>query len=218
MTKCNVHETALTWLVYELLSCRFGRFRLHTSLRLRALIRSWQGVYVCKFRSTRTRFQFKKTLPVEHSPEHFCCIGTHFQAFMNLSDVFFLRCFSEARKKPFRRNFRKCSRMRPIDVWNGVLFMSSFVVQKQMATAAFCCFILRDEGQKKKGQRTSQRIASTWPFYFQYHNKFYQFRKGSVDTLVTEHTACRNVLLKEMTPGLIFTLNSHTDTVYDFMW
>ena len=61
------------------------------------------------------RFQFKKTLPVEHSSEHFCCVGTHFQAFMNLSDVFFLRCFSEARKKHFRRNFRKCSRMRPID-------------------------------------------------------------------------------------------------------
>src|SRR4029434_108731 len=58
---------------------------LHTSLRLRALIRSWQGVYVCKFRSTRTRFQFKKTLPGEHSPENFCCVGTHFQAFMNLS-------------------------------------------------------------------------------------------------------------------------------------
>ena len=115
MTKCNVHETALTWLVYELLSCRFGRFRLHTSLRLRALIRSWQGVYVCKFRSTRTRFQFKKTLPGEHSPENFCCVGPHFQACMNLADVFCLRCFSEARKKHFRRNFRKCSRMRAID-------------------------------------------------------------------------------------------------------
>ena len=104
--------SALTWLVYELLSCRFGRFRLHTSLRLRALIRSWQGVYVCKFRSTRTRFQFKKTLPGEHSPENFCCVGPHFQACMNLADVFCLRCFSEARKKHFRRNFRKCSRMR----------------------------------------------------------------------------------------------------------
>src|SRR4029434_1979740 len=89
MTKLHVHETSLTLLVYELLSCRFGRFRLHTSLWLRALIRSWQGVYVCKFRSTRMRFQFKKTLPVEHSSEHFCCVGTHFQAFMNLSDVFF---------------------------------------------------------------------------------------------------------------------------------
>ena len=116
MTKCNVHETALTWLVYELLSCRFGRFRLHTSLRLRALIRSWQGVYVCKFRSTRTRFQFKKTLPGEHSPENFCCVGPHFQACMNLADVFCLRCFSEARKKHFRRNFRKCSRMRANDL------------------------------------------------------------------------------------------------------
>src|SRR4029434_1309182 len=102
--------------VYELFSCRFGRFRLHTSLRLRALIRSWQGVYVCKFRSTRTRFQFKKTLPGEHSPENFCCVGPHFQAFMNLADVFSLRCFSEARKKHFRRNFRKCSRMRPNEV------------------------------------------------------------------------------------------------------
>src|SRR4029434_10092155 len=99
---------------FELLSCRFGRFRLHTSLRLRALIRSCRGVYVCKFRGMRTRFQFNKTLPVEHSSEHFCCVGTHFQAFMNLLDVFFLRCFSEARKKHFRRNFRKCSRMRPI--------------------------------------------------------------------------------------------------------
>src|SRR4029434_2703476 len=86
----------------------------HTSLRLRALIRSWQGVYVCKFRSTRTRFQFKKTLPGEHSPEKFCCVGPHFQACMNLADVFCLRCFSEARKKHFRRNFRKCSRMRAI--------------------------------------------------------------------------------------------------------
>src|SRR4029434_9773400 len=97
-----------------LLSCRFGRFRLHTSLRSRALIRSWQGLYVSKFRSTRTRFQFKKTLPGEHSPENFCCVGPHFQACMNLADVFSLRCFSEARKKHFRRNFRKCSRMRPI--------------------------------------------------------------------------------------------------------
>ena len=33
---------------------------------------------------------------------------------MNLADVFFLRCFSEARKKHFRRNLRKCLRMRPI--------------------------------------------------------------------------------------------------------
>src|SRR4029434_8824115 len=107
-----------------LLSCRFGRFRLHTSLRLRALIRSWQGVYVCKLRSTRTRFQFKKTLPVEHSSEHFCCVGTHFQAFMNLADVFFLRCFSEALKKQFRRNFRKCSRMRPIVLrGQGLVFL-----------------------------------------------------------------------------------------------
>ena len=38
----------------------------------------------------------------------FCCVGTHFQAFRNLSDVLFLRCFSEARKKHFRRNERKC--------------------------------------------------------------------------------------------------------------
>ena len=105
--------SALTWLAYELLSRGLGRFRQHTSLWLRALIRSWQGVYVCKFRSTRTRFQFKKTLPGEHSSEHFCCVGTHVQAFMNLVEVFFLRCFSEARKKHFRGNFRKCSRMRP---------------------------------------------------------------------------------------------------------
>src|SRR4029434_5310293 len=115
MTKCNVSETACALPVYELLSCRIGRFRLHTSLWLRALIRSWQGVYVCKFRSTRTRFQFKKTLPREHSPENFCCVGPHFQACMNLADVFCLRCFSEARKKHFRRNFRKCSRMRAIN-------------------------------------------------------------------------------------------------------
>src|SRR4029434_10606782 len=99
---------------FKVLSCGFCRFRLHTSLRLRALARSWQGVYVCKFRSTRTRFQFKKTLPGEHSPENFCCVGPHFQACMNLADVFCLRCFSEARKKHFRRNFRKCSRMRAI--------------------------------------------------------------------------------------------------------
>ena len=98
---------------YELLSRGFGRFRLHTSLQLRVLIRSWRGVYVCKSRCTRTRFQFKKTLPGEHSSEHFCCVGTHVQAFMNLVEVFFLRCFSEACKKHFRRNFRKCSRMRP---------------------------------------------------------------------------------------------------------
>src|SRR4029434_6128763 len=84
------------------------------SLRLRALMRCWQGVYVCKFRSTRTRFQFKKTLPGEHSPENFCCVGPHFQACMHLADVFCLRCISEARKKHFRRNFRKCSRMRAI--------------------------------------------------------------------------------------------------------
>src|SRR4029434_4938931 len=63
---------------------------VHTSLELHALIRSWQGVYVCKFRSTRTRFQFKKTLPGEHSPENFCCVGPHFQACMNLADVFCL--------------------------------------------------------------------------------------------------------------------------------
>src|SRR4029434_1168022 len=113
MRTCNVRETALTCLVYEVCACRVGRFRLHTSLWLRAPIRSWQGVYVCKFRSTRTRFQFKKTLPGEHSPEHFCCVGPHFQACINLADVFCLRCFSEARKKHFRRNFRKCSRMRP---------------------------------------------------------------------------------------------------------
>src|SRR4029434_5326292 len=100
-------------LVYELFSCRFGRFRLHTSLRLRALISSCQGVYVCKFRSTRTRFQFKKPLPGEHNSEHFCCLRTHFQAFMNLAEIFFLRWFSEVRKKHFRRNFRKCLRMRP---------------------------------------------------------------------------------------------------------
>src|SRR4029434_5611821 len=94
--------------------CGLGRIRQHTSLRLRALIMSWRGVYVCKFRSTRTGFQLKKNLPVEHSSEHFCCVGTHFEAFMNLADVFCLRWFSEARKKHFRRNFRKCSRMRAI--------------------------------------------------------------------------------------------------------
>src|SRR4029434_6733321 len=87
------------------------------------LIRSWRGVYLCKFRSTRTRFQLKKTLPVEHTSEHFCCVGTHFQAFMNLADVFFLRCFSEAGKKHFRRNFRKCLRMRPISFWNYLLVL-----------------------------------------------------------------------------------------------
>src|SRR4029434_1107078 len=55
-------------------------------------------------------------------------VGTHFQAFMNLSDVFFFRCFSEASKKHFRRNFRKCSRMKPnvstsmLDGGDGVIF------------------------------------------------------------------------------------------------
>ena len=74
-------------------------------------------------------FNFKKILPGEHSSEHFCCVGTHFQAFINLADVFFLRCFSEARKKHFRRNFRKFSRMRPI------------VCQKQKRKhKTFCCF------------------------------------------------------------------------------
>src|SRR4029434_7568604 len=115
--------------VYELLSCRFGRFRLHTSLRLRALIRSWQGVYVCKSWCTRTRFQFKKPLPGEHSSEHFCCLRTHFQAFMNLAEIFFLRWFSEVCKKYFRRNFRKCSRMRPNDSWreNFGMFHNEFM-------------------------------------------------------------------------------------------
>ena len=97
------------------------------SLRLRALIRCWRGVYVCKSRCTRTRFQFKKTLPGEHSSEHFCCVGTHVQAFMNLVEVFFLRCFSEARKKHFRRNFRKFSRMRPIQY--NILWMQRPYVQ-----------------------------------------------------------------------------------------
>src|SRR4029434_8077169 len=81
LDRCSL--SALTPLAYELLSCRFGQFRLHTSLRLRALIRSWRGVYVYKSRCTRTHFQFKKPLPGEHSSEHFCCVGTHFQAFMN---------------------------------------------------------------------------------------------------------------------------------------
>src|SRR4029434_6462832 len=115
LDQCSLCHFDMILISLKLLSCRFGRFRLHTSLRLRALIRSWQGVYVCKFRRTRTRFQFKKTLPGEHSPENFCCVGPHFQACMNLADVFCLRCFSEARKKHFRRNFRKCSRMRAID-------------------------------------------------------------------------------------------------------
>ena len=43
---------------------------------------------------------------------HFGCVRTHFQVFMNLAEIFFLRWFSEVRKKHFRRNFRKCSRMR----------------------------------------------------------------------------------------------------------
>ena len=88
----------------------------YTSLLLRGLIRSCWGVYVCKFRSTRTRFQLKHFFPGEHSSENFCCVGTHFKAFMNLADVFFLRFFSEARKKHFRRNLRKCSRMRPMEL------------------------------------------------------------------------------------------------------
>src|SRR4029434_11113111 len=104
--------SALTWLAFGLLSRGFGRFRLHTSLRLRALIRSWQGVYLCKSRCTRTRVQFKNPHSGEHCREHFGCVRTHFQPFMNQAESFFLRWSSEIRKKTFRRNFRKCSRMR----------------------------------------------------------------------------------------------------------
>src|SRR4029434_254991 len=111
LERCTL--SALTCLAFELHSRGFDRVRLSTSLRLCALIRSWRGVYVCKFRCTRTRIQFKKPLPGEHSSEHFCCVRTHFQASMNSADMFFLRCFFEVRKKHFRRNFRKCSRMRP---------------------------------------------------------------------------------------------------------
>src|SRR4029434_7056158 len=60
LDQCSL--SALTGLAFELPLCGYGRFRLHTSLLWRALIRSWRGVYVCKSRCTRTRFQFKKTL------------------------------------------------------------------------------------------------------------------------------------------------------------
>src|SRR4029434_6716953 len=105
LDRCSL--SALTPLAYELLSCRFGRFRLHTLLRLRALIRSWRGVYVCKSRCTRTRVQFKNPHSGEHWGAHFGCVRTHFQAFMNQAEIFFLRWSSEVRKKYFRRNFRK---------------------------------------------------------------------------------------------------------------
>src|SRR4029434_7983381 len=95
--------------------------------------------YVCKFRSTRTRFQFKKTLPGEHSPENFCCVGPHFQACMNLADVFCLGCFSEAYKKHFRRNFRKCSRMRAIDYER----VSSRPIQLKAQPGRVCCELAR---------------------------------------------------------------------------
>src|SRR4029434_1051954 len=69
-------------------------WRVH-NLMIHPLICSCRCVSVCKFMCMRTLFQFKKTLPGEHSSEHFCCVGTHFQAFMNPVEVFFLRCFSE---------------------------------------------------------------------------------------------------------------------------
>src|SRR4029434_4024824 len=73
---------------------------------------SWRGVYLCKSRCTRTRVQFKNPHSGEHCREHFGCVRTHFQPFMNQAESFFLRWSSEIRKKTFRRNFRKCSRMR----------------------------------------------------------------------------------------------------------
>src|SRR4029434_2639443 len=65
MTKCNVHEHCCCFRVDSVDSDSTRHYGC-----VRALIRSWRGVFVCKFRSTRTRFQFKKTLPVEHSLEH----------------------------------------------------------------------------------------------------------------------------------------------------
>src|SRR4029434_5541034 len=92
-----------------MLSRGFGRFRLYTSLRLCELIRSWRGVYVCKSRCTRTRFQFQKPRPGEHSSEHFCCVRTHFQAFMNQAEIFSDFGLPKSVRKHFRRHFRKCS-------------------------------------------------------------------------------------------------------------
>src|SRR4029434_6646913 len=56
---------------------------------LRALIRSWRGVYVCESRCTRTRVQFKNPHSWEHWGEYFGCVRTHFQAFMNQAEIFF---------------------------------------------------------------------------------------------------------------------------------
>src|SRR4029434_10961776 len=92
-----------------MLSRGFGRFRLYTSLRLCELIRSWRGVYVCKSRCTRTRFQFQKPRPGEHSSEHIGCVRTHFQAFMNQAEIFSDFGLPKSVRKHFRRHFRKCS-------------------------------------------------------------------------------------------------------------
>src|SRR4029434_6604924 len=70
-----------------------------SALTLRALIRSWQGMYVCKSRCKRTRVQFKNPHSGEHCREHFRCERTHFQAFMNQAEIFFLRWSSEVCKK-----------------------------------------------------------------------------------------------------------------------
>src|SRR4029434_1151564 len=57
LDQCSL--SALTRLASELLSRGFGCFRLHTSLRLCALIRSWQAVYVCRCRCVERALYLK---------------------------------------------------------------------------------------------------------------------------------------------------------------
>src|SRR4029434_8284281 len=123
LDRCSL--SALTPLAYELLSCRFGRFRLHTLLRLCALIRSWQGVYLCKSRCTRTRVQFKNPHSGEHCREHFICVRTHFQAFMNLAEIFPYIGLLKFGRRYLRRHLRKCSRIRPKECFRHLIFSNS---------------------------------------------------------------------------------------------
>ena len=133
LDRCSL--SALTWLAFELHLRGFGRFRLHTSLRLRALIRSWRGVYVCKSRCTRTRFQFKKPHSGEHSWEHFGCVWMHFQAFMNLAEICFLLWFP--------KSVRNISEETPENVreWGPLLtcVLTSLMFCRNSLTPAWTC-------------------------------------------------------------------------------
>ena len=67
----------------------------------------------------RVAFVWIRSIPTAHVTRVACPYkeltgGVFIQAFMNQVEIFFLRQTSEVRKKRFRRNFRKCSRMRPI--------------------------------------------------------------------------------------------------------